>query len=108
MSNNWPAGCHDRGSCERHKRCMYINCRHDGHDISDAVVRRPANDDMVQGYRDGYDPTAPEPSANRSASYRHGFMVGRGEKTGDLVGDFLTLCRAADAAMDADDIRALQ
>lgn len=69
---------------------------------------RPANDDMVQGYCDGYDLSAPEPSANRSASYRHGFMVGRGEKTGNLAGTFHSLNQAADAAMDADDIRALQ
>ena len=65
--------------------------------------RRPANDDMVQGYMDGYDLTAPEPSANRSESYRHGFMIGRGEKTGNLAGNFESLQRAADAAMDADD-----
>ena len=70
-------------------------------------MRRPANDEMVQGYIDGYDLTAPEPSENRSESYRHGFMVGRGEKTKDLVGDFQSLNQAADAAMDADDIRAL-
>lgn len=70
--------------------------------------RRPANDDMVQGYMDGYDLTAPKPSANRSASYRHGFMVGRGEKTGDFAGNYVDLNRAADAAMDADDIRAIQ
>jgi hypothetical protein len=35
-----------------------------------------ANDEMVQGFLDGYDLTAPEPSANRSASYRHGFENG--------------------------------
>lgn len=35
------------------------------------------NDDMMQGYIDGRDPDAPEPSANRSASYRHGFANGR-------------------------------
>jgi hypothetical protein len=69
---------------------------------------RPANDDMVQGYMDGYDLSAPEPSANRSSSYRHGFMVGRGEKTGDLAGNYHTLNRAADLAMAEDDIRAIQ
>jgi hypothetical protein len=62
---------------------------------------------MVQGFMDGYDISAPEPSANRSESYRHGFMVGRGEKTGNLAGTFQSLSQAADAAMDADDIRAL-
>lgn len=72
------------------------------------MERRPANDDMVQGYMDGYDLTAPEPSANRSASYRHGFMVGRGEKTKNYAGNYTDLNRAADLAMDEDDIRALQ
>lgn len=63
---------------------------------------RPANDEMVQGYMDGYDLTAPEPSENRSASYRHGFMVGRGEKTGTLAGTYESLVAAAEAAMDED------
>lgn len=72
------------------------------------MAHRPANPDMVQGYMDGYDLTAPEPSANRSASYRHGFMVGRGEKTKNYPGNYIDLNRAADAAMDADDIMALQ
>lgn len=76
--------------------------------IRERLGVRPANDDMVQGYRDGYDLTAPEPSANRSASYRHGFTVGRGEKTGNYAGNYMNLSKAADAAMNADDERALQ
>lgn len=67
---------------------------------------RPANADMIEGFRDGYDLTAPEPSANRSASYRHGFMCGRIDKRqvdwGAPVGE---LRRLADAAMDADDLQ---
>lgn len=35
------------------------------------------NREMVEGYMDGLDPDAPKPSANRSASYRHGFANGR-------------------------------
>lgn len=35
------------------------------------------NADMVQGYFDGRNPDNPEPSANRSRSYRHGFQSGR-------------------------------
>jgi hypothetical protein len=31
------------------------------------------------GYKDGRDPTSPEPSANRSWCYRHSFAVGRAE-----------------------------
>lgn len=72
------------------------------------MERRPANDDMVEGYMDGYDLTVPEPSANRSESYKHGFKVGRGEKTGNLAGNYQTLNRDADAAMNADDVRRLQ
>lgn len=37
------------------------------------------NDEMVQGYMDGRDKGSPEPSENRSHSYRHGFKVGRNE-----------------------------
>lgn len=40
-------------------------------------MTEPMIDDMVKGYRDGRDPSSPEPSGNRSASYRHGFMNGR-------------------------------
>lgn len=35
--------------------------------------------EFFDGYRDGRDPTAPEPSENRSAMYRHSFAVGRAE-----------------------------
>jgi hypothetical protein len=65
---------------------------------------RPANADMIEGFRDGYDLTAPEPSANRSASYRHGFMVGRLDKTPAAWDKHSTgeLERLADEAMDTD------
>jgi hypothetical protein len=66
---------------------------------------KPANEDMVQGYMDGYDLNAPEPSANRSHSYRHGFAVGRAEKQGGKLGDYRTLSAAADAAMEKDEAR---
>lgn len=36
-----------------------------------------ANDEMIAGYRDGRNPDNPEPSSNRSHSYRHGFANGR-------------------------------
>lgn len=71
-------------------------------------MERPANADMVEGYRDGYDLNCPEPSENRSQSYKHGFMVGRTEKLGKPTKGGEYLRRAADAAMDADDRRALQ
>ncbi len=41
-----------------------------------------ANDEMVEGYMDGLDLDNPEPSDNRSHSYRHGFRNGRADKIG--------------------------
>ena len=38
-----------------------------------------ADVEFQEGYRDGRDPDAPEPSANRSHAYRHSFAVGRAE-----------------------------
>lgn len=68
--------------------------------------RKPANADMVQGYMDGYDLNAPEPSANRSHSYRHGFMVGRAEKTnGKPAAPWQKLAELADEAMAKDEAR---
>jgi hypothetical protein len=64
---------------------------------------RPANSDMVEGFRDGYDLTAPEPSANRSASYRHGFMCGRIDKGQIASPGAQRLRQMADEAMAADD-----
>lgn len=62
---------------------------------------KPANAEMTQGYMDGRDLDNPEPSGNRSHSYRHGFMVGRSEKLGK-IGSPDALSRAADAAMARD------
>jgi hypothetical protein len=42
-----------------------------------------AEDEMFRGYLDGGDPNAPEPSANRSNSYRHGFAVARFDMAGE-------------------------
>lgn len=68
------------------------------------MSERPANEEMLQGFLDGYDLSSPEPSSNRSASYRHGFMVGRIDKTPELWGKRSAdeLRRMADAAMDED------
>jgi hypothetical protein len=71
-------------------------------------MERPANQDMIDGYLEGRDLDTPAPSENRSYSYKHGFMVGRNEKNGTITQGAAYLRRAADAAMDADDIRALQ
>lgn len=66
------------------------------------IQRRPANDEMVQGYMDGYDLSAPEPSSNRSHSYRHGFARGRDDRSGKPGGSCDELSRLADLAMEMD------
>ena len=62
-----------------------------------------ANDDMVEGFRDGLDLNNPEPSFNRSASYRHGFAVGRSDRAGKpAFGSAENARRLADMAMAHD------
>lgn len=71
-------------------------------------MERPANSDMIEGFRDGYDLTAPEPSGNRSNSYRHGFMVARIDKGAvQYHGPVDHLRKLADEAMEADEPRGL-
>lgn len=66
--------------------------------------QKPANEEMVEGYMDGYDLDAPAPSENRSHSYRHGFMVGRAEKTkGEPAAPWQKLAELADEAMAKDE-----
>ena len=66
----------------------------------------PANDEMVLGYREGFDLDNPEPSENRSASYRHGFANGRADKTGKSRGlSCEELSRRADMAMLLDSVQ---
>lgn len=68
--------------------------------------RKPANEEMVTGYMDGYDLDAPEPSANRSHSYRHGFMVGRSEKSrGRPAAPWQSLLKLAGEAEEKDAAR---
>jgi hypothetical protein len=61
---------------------------------------------MIQGFMDGYDLTAPEPSINRSKSYRHGFANGRADKTKISRGfSCAQLSTMADVAMLLDEVR---
>ena len=62
----------------------------------------PANDEMVSGYLDGYDLSAPEPSDNRSHSYRHGFANGRDDRSGKPRAAAAELRQMADLAMERD------
>lgn len=55
------------------------------------------DEEFNDGYRDGRDPTTPEPSANRSAPYRHSFAVGRAEIEGKPIPAHLSRERAAAA-----------
>lgn len=65
-------------------------------------AQEPANPDMVEGYMDGYDLSAPEPSENRSESYRHSFYIGRAEKLGLPMLSYNELKAHAKAAIVAD------
>lgn len=56
------------------------------------------DDEFAAGYRDGRDPTTPDPSMNRSAAYRHSFAVGRAEiGTGEVLPAAILRDRAARA-----------
>ncbi len=68
-------------------------------------MNRPANDDMVLGYLDGFDLDIPEPSANRSASYRHGFANGRDDRRGKARAPAAQLRIDAEQAMAEDEKR---
>jgi hypothetical protein len=67
--------------------------------------RRPANQDMIDGYMDGRDADSPPPSGNRSHSYKHGWAVGRSELDGRSLGAFHAVVAASHAAMDMDEQR---
>ena len=59
-------------------------------------------DDMVLGYMDGFDPNSPEPSENRSHSYRHGFWNGRDDFNRSPRATAAELRRMAEEAMARD------
>ncbi len=61
-----------------------------------------ANDEMITGYRDGRDRDSPEPSANRTHSYRHGFANGRDDLHRSPRDAAANLRAQADAAMALD------
>jgi hypothetical protein len=67
-----------------------------------SILGTPANQDMIDGYMDGWDLDNPEPSANRSRSYRHGFANARDDKRGQPRASFQEIGRQADEAMALD------
>ena len=74
-----------------------------------AMTERSANEEMVSGYFDGFDPSSPEPSANRTRSYRHGFLVGRADRGHRPAFPTIQDAReAAEMAMQLDEADAIQ
>lgn len=67
------------------------------------LSRPPANAEMIQGFIDGYDVNCPEPSANRSHSYRHGFANGRADITHKSRGSFDWVLAEAERCMKLDE-----
>jgi hypothetical protein len=65
----------------------------------------PANDEMVEGYRDGLDPSSPEPSDNRSCSYQHGFANGRDDRRKQPRDSAAELRRLVSIALETDRAR---
>ena len=70
--------------------------------MTDPIYLHLANSDMVEGFRDGYDLSAPEPSDNRSRSYRHGFANGRDDRSGKPRAPYRDLLSMTNEAMDLD------
>ncbi len=61
-----------------------------------------AKQEMVDGYLDGRDPNNPEPSSNRSRSYRHGFQSGRDDLAKRPSAPYDVRRKEADEAIAAD------
>lgn len=61
-----------------------------------------AEREMVEGYTDGRKQDSPEPSANRSRSYRHGFQSGRDDLSKTMSAPFEVRRQQADEAIASD------
>lgn len=62
-----------------------------------------ANAEMIEGFMDGYNLSNPEPSENRSHSYRHGFRSGRADKGFPRKESFEQVMSMAEDAMRKDE-----
>ncbi len=69
-------------------------------------AREISDAECMAGYMDGLDATCPEPSANRTASYRHGFACARADIGGRPAFDGADAARAAFKEARANDERA--
>jgi hypothetical protein len=61
-----------------------------------------SEDEMLEGYRDGRNPDSPEPSKNRSRTYRHGFQSGRDDLTRKPSAPAEVRRKMAEEAIEAD------
>lgn len=61
-----------------------------------------AEAEMVEGYMDGRKVDSPEPSGNRSRSYRHGFQSGRDDLSRMPSAPYADRIKQADTAMELD------
>lgn len=50
--------------------------------------------DFIDGYNDGRDPNAPEPSGNRHPAYKHSFEVARAELNNQPIPAHVSRARA--------------
>jgi len=71
--------------------------------MSETVKKQQANAEMIEGFMDGYDLSNPEPSENRSHSYRHGFRSGRADKGFPRKESYEQVLAMAEEAMRKDE-----
>lgn len=67
------------------------------------IGRQSAEEEMLEGFLDGFDLDSPEPSDNRSRSYRHGFANGRDDRRRQPRASAQELRRLAEEAITADE-----
>jgi hypothetical protein len=66
---------------------------------------RMSDDEMLEGYRDGFNddrPEFPESLSNRGASYRHGWLNGRDDRVGKCRSTAPHLRELAQQAIEKD------
>jgi hypothetical protein len=69
---------------------------------ADDPVRIAWETEMMHGYLDGYKADNPQPSGNRSHSYRHGFANGRDDRARSPRATAAILRALAEKAIDKD------
>jgi len=50
--STWPVGCHSPNSCARHRRCMYVRCRHEtDQDLKSDIDKAVATEEALRPVR---------------------------------------------------------